>query len=170
MCRWTLSAAALAAIVAFVGGCGGSSSKTSSSPGSSASTTRTSQTSQSAAQFKAAVAPVLKQFKNASHRTGVALQHANTQSDAQLATTFQQLAATWGAALTHFESLHPPPSLTAAYHRLKGQVSNVKSDLKTVASAARGHEAGAAKAAATKLIDDILSAKATSASLSSGTA
>jgi aminopeptidase N len=149
--------------------CGGSSSSSSSSPASSSSTSQASQTSQSASQFKAAVAPVLNQFKAASQKTGAALQHASSQNDAQVAATFQQLAAAWAAALTNLETLHPPAQFAAVYNRLKGQVSKVKTDLAAIVTAARSHDAAAAKAATTKLINDIVSAKATSRTLSSGT-
>lgn len=155
----------------LLSGCGGSSSSSSSSgaSASSSSTSQTSQTSQSAAQFKAAIAPVLNQFKSASQATGAALQQANSQNDAQLAATFQQLAATWGAALTKLETLQPPPQFTATYNRLKSQVSKVKADLAAIVSAAQSHNVGAAKAATTKLVNDIVSAKATSTTISNGT-
>ena len=168
---WITGSAAIAATLALLSGCGGSSSSGSSSsaPANSSSTTQTAQTSQSAGQFKAAIAPVLNQFKNASQGTGVALQRASSQNDAQVAATFQQLAATWGAALSKLETLQAPPQFTAAYNRLKSQVSNVKADLAAIVSAAQSHNAGAAKAATTKLVHDILSAKATSTTLSSGT-
>jgi hypothetical protein len=166
---WIAGTTAIAATLVLLCGCGGSSSATSSSPASASSSTQTSQTTQSAAQFKAAIAPVLDQFKNASHKTGVALQQANSHSDAQLATTFQQLATTWGAALTKLQTLQPPPELTANYNRLKREVTQVKSDLKAIASAAQSHDAAAAKTATTKLINDILSAKGTSATLTGAT-
>lgn len=109
---------------------------------------------------------MLNQFKSASQATGTALQQASSHSDAQLATTFQQLAAKWKSALAKLETLQPPPQLTAAYSRLKGQVSKVKADLAAIASAAQSHNATAAKAATTKLVSDIVSAKATSTTLS----
>src|SRR6185437_4486771 len=97
---WISSSVATAATFVLLSGCGGSSSSSSSSSAlvSSSSTSQasqtsqTSQTSQSAGQFKAAIAPVLNQFKSASQATGAALQQANTQNDAQVAATFQQLA------------------------------------------------------------------------------
>jgi hypothetical protein len=147
--------------------CGGSSSSSSSS-GAQASSTSTSQPS-GAGQFKAAVVPVLNQFKSASQATGAALEHASTQTDAQLAATFRQLAAKWQGALTKLETLQPPPRFTAAFSRLKGQVSKVTADLAAISSAAQSHDAAAAKAASTKLVKDILSAKATSTTLSNGT-
>lgn len=157
-------------MLVLLSGCGGSSSSSSSSPASSSSTSQTSQTSQSASQFKAAIAPVLNQFKAASQKTGAALQHAGSQNDAQVAATFQQLAATWAAALTNLETLQPPAQFAAVYGRLKGQVSKVKTDLAAIVTAARSHDAAAAKAATTKLINDIVSAKATSTTLSNATA
>lgn len=153
----------------LLSGCGGSTSSSSSSLASSSSASQASQTSQSASQSKAAIAPVLNQFKAASQKTGAALQHASSQNDAQLAATFRHLAATWAAALTNLEALQPPAQLGAVYNRLKSQVSNVKTDLAAIVTAARSHDAAAAKTATTKLINDIVSAKATSTTLSSGT-
>jgi hypothetical protein len=169
---WITGAAAIAAtVVLLLSGCGGSSSSSSSSsaPASSSSATQTSQASQSAGQFKAAIAPVLNQFKSASQATGAAIQGASSQNDAQVGATFQQVAAKWNAALTKLETLQPPPQFTAAYDRLKSQVSEVKADLAAIVSAAHTHKAADAKAAATKLLKDILSAKATSTTLSNGT-
>lgn len=167
---WITGSAAIAATLVLLSGCGGSSSSSSSSsaPARSSSTSQTSQTSQSAGQFKAAIAPVLNEFKSASQGTGAALQQASSQNDAQVAATFQQLAAKWTSALTKLETLQPPPQFTAAYNRLKRQVSKVKSDLAAIVSAAQSHNAAAAKDAATKLVNDIVSAKATSTTLSIG--
>jgi hypothetical protein len=168
---WITGSAAIAATLVLLSGCGGSSSSSSSSsaPASSSSTSQTSQTSQSAGQFKAAIAPVLNEFKSASQGTGAALQQASSQNDAQVAATVKQLAAKWKSALTNLESLQPPPQFTAAYNRLKSQVSKVTSDLAAIVSAAQSHNATAAKDATTKLVNDIVSAKATSTTLSTGT-
>jgi molecular chaperone GrpE (heat shock protein) len=114
--------------------------------------------------------PVLNQFKHASQKTGAALKQASSQNDSQVAGTFQQLAAKWEVALTKLEMLRPPSQLTAAYNRLKSQVSKVKADLAAIVSAAQSHNAAAAKAATTKLVNDIVSAKATSTTLSNATA
>jgi hypothetical protein len=157
----------IAATVVLLSGCGGSSSSSvSSAPASSSSTT---QTSQSADQFKAAIAPVLNQFKSASQATGSELQHASSQSDAQIAATFQQLAAKWTSAITKLGTLHPPPQLAAAYNRLRSQVSKVKTDLASIATAAQSHNATVAEHATTKLVNDIVSAKTTSTTLTNGT-
>ena len=67
------------------------------------------------------------------------------------------------------ETLQPPPQLTAAYNRLKSGVSRVTADLAAIVSAAQSHNATAAKDATTKLINDIVRAKATSTALSNGT-
>jgi hypothetical protein len=114
------------------------------------------------------MASVLSQFKSASHATGVALQRASAQNDAQVAATFQQLAARWASALKKLEVLQPPPRITAAYTRLRSQVSSVTADLAAIVSAARSHSAPAAKDATTKLVNDILSAKATGTTISKG--
>jgi aminopeptidase N len=158
---------AIVAMLVLLSGCGGSSSSSSvSSPPASSSST--SQNSQSAGQFKAAIVPVLDQFKSASQATGAEIQHAGSQTDAQVAATFQQLGAKWMSALTRLETLQPPPQFTAAYNHLKSQVSKVNADLAAIVSAAQSHNATAAKDAATKLVNDIVRAKATSTTLSNG--
>jgi hypothetical protein len=149
-------------------GCGGSSSSSSSAATSGSSSTSTTQTTQSAAHFKAAIAPVLNEFKSASQGTGAALQKASSQSDAQLGAEFQQLAAKWQAGLTKLETLQAPPQFSAAFTRLKGQISHVKTDLTTIASAAKSHDVAGAKTAVTKLVNDIVSAKATATTISNG--
>ena len=168
---WITRSAAIATTLLLLSGCGGTSSSSSSSsaPASSSSTSQTSETSQSAGQFKAAIAPVLNQFKSASQATGAALQQASSQNDAQVAAAFQQLAAKWTSALAKLETLQPPPHFTAAYNRLKSRVSRVTADLAAIVSAAQSHNATAAKDATTKLVNDIVSAKATSTALSNGT-
>jgi hypothetical protein len=162
---------AIAATLLVLSGCGGSSSSSSSSAASasSSSTTQASQTSQGAAQFKAAIAAVVSQFKSASQATGTALQQASSQTDAQVGTAFQQLAAQWKAAVTKLETLQPPAQLTAAYERFKSKVSMVSADLTAIVTAAQNHDATAAKNATTKLVQDIVSAKTTSTALTSGT-
>jgi hypothetical protein len=167
---WITGSAAITATLILLSACGGSASSTSSSsaPASSSSTRQTSQTSQSPAQFKTAITPVLNEFKSASQATGAAIQNARSQNDAQLATTFQQLAAKWNSALTHLKTLQPPPRFTAAYNRLTSQVSKVTGDLMAIASAAQSHNGAAAKTGANALVNDILSAKATSTTISNG--
>jgi len=167
---WVTGSAVIAAMSIVLSGCGGSSSSSSSSSASagSSATGQTSQTGPSAGQFKTAIAPVLSKFKSASQGTGAALQQASSQNDAQVAGTFQQLEARWESALTKLETLHPPPQLGAAYNRLKSKVSKVKADLAAIVSAAQTHDATAAKAATIKLVNDILSAKAASTTLSNG--
>jgi molecular chaperone GrpE (heat shock protein) len=155
----------MAATLALLSGCGSSSSGSSSSSPSAGSSSST-QASQSSAQFKAAITPVLNSFKRASQATGAALQQARSQTDAQLASTFQQLATKWKSALAKLETLQPPPRFAAAYSRLKSQVSGVAADLAAISTAAQNHNASAAKTATIKLIKDILSAKTTSTTFS----
>jgi hypothetical protein len=161
-------------------GCGGGSSSASSASSSTASAsanpsstsqsqTTTSQTAPAPAQFSAAIAPVLNQFKNASQRTGAALQQAGSQTDAQVAATFRGLEARWKSALTKLETLQPPPQFTSSYNRLKSQIRRVDADLAAIVSAAQTHNAAAAKTSATKLVNDIVSAKATSTTISNRT-
>jgi hypothetical protein len=165
---------AIAATLMLLSGCGGSSSSSSSSTGTSSSappsssSTSQSQTTPSGAQFKAAITPVLNQFKNASQRTGAALQHAGSQTDPEVAATFRHVETRWRSALTKLEALRPPPQFTAAYNRLKSQIRKVDADLGAIVSAAQTHNAATAKDSATKLVNDIVSAKATSTTITNG--
>ena len=111
---------------------------------------------------------MLNEFGNASRATGAELQQASSQNDAQVAAAFEQLAAKWKAALTRLETLQPPPRFTAAYNRLKSEVSKVDADLAAIVSAVQSHDAAAAKAATTRLVNDIVSAKATATTISNG--
>jgi hypothetical protein len=177
---WISGTAALAATLIVLTGCGGSSSGTSSASSSTApasaspsstsqSQTTTSQTTPTAAQFSATIAPVLNQFKNASQRTGAALQQAGSQTDAEVAAAFRAVETRWKSALAKLETLRPPPQFISAYNRLKTQIRRVDTDLAAIVSAAQTHNAAAAKTSATKLVNDIVSAKATSTTISNRT-
>lgn len=177
---WIAGTAALAATLILLSGCGGSSSSSSSASSStprapanssatSQSPTTTSQTTPTAAQFSAAITPVLNQFKDASQRTGAALQQAGSQTDAEVAGTFRGVEARWKSALAKLEALQPPPQFTSTFNRLKTQIGRVDTDLAAIVSAAQTHNAAAAKSSATKLVNDIVSAKATSTTISTRT-
>jgi hypothetical protein len=176
-CHSTGGAATVAAALLLLTGCGGSSSSSSSNSPSSSSSASSSassstsssvtQTSGSTSQFKTGIRPVLTAFKGDSHAIGVALQHASSQTNVQLAGTFDGLAGRWGTTLNQLETLKPPPAFSAAYERLKTQVTKVHSDLSAVASAARGGDVTAAKADVKTLVIDILSAKSTSTTITS---
>ncbi len=172
MRRHLLVGAATVATALLLAGCGGSSSSSSSNPSSStsASTSASSsatQTAGSTSQFKTGIGPVLAGFKSDSHAIGLALQHASSQTNAQLAGTFDGLARRWETTLNRLETLKPPPAFSATYERLKTQVTKVHSDLSAVASSARGGDVTAAKAGVKKLVVDILSAKSTSTTITS---
>jgi hypothetical protein len=107
----------------------------------------------------------LNQFKAASQHTGLELQHAGAQTDAQVSAAFAQLAARWQAALTKLETLQVPPQFSAAATKLKVEVQKVRADLAAIAAAAQSHNAAAARQATTKLVNDILSAKQTSTTI-----
>ncbi len=164
---WIAGATILAMLL--LSGCGGSSSGGSTTSSTSAGSSSTSQTTPSAAQFKAAIAPILNEFKLASQGTGAAIQQAASQTDAQVTAAFQQVAAKWTSALERLKTLQPPPQFATAYNSLKSQVSSVAADLGAIVSAAQSHNATAAKDATKKLVNDIVAAKATATTISNGT-
>lgn len=161
--RSTGGAAVVALTLVLLSGCGGSSSNSSSS--ASSTSTSTTQSASSAASFKSTIGPVLNQFKAVSQSTGRELENASTQTDAQIGAKFQQFAARWQAAVTKLATLTPPAAFSAAYNRLKLQVAAVEADLAAVVAAAQNHNAAAAKSATTKLVNDIVHAKATATTI-----
>lgn len=164
-------AAVLATTLVLVCGCGSSSSSSSSASSSAATSTGTSSSSTSTsasqsgnqtAQFKAAIMPVLGQFKSASQATGAEIQKAGRQTNTQVAAGFDQLVGPWQSGLDRLKSLSPPPQFRASVNHLQSQIASVVSDVKAVAAAARKNDAGRSSVAARNMVRDIVAAKATS--------
>ncbi len=126
--------------VCLLSGCGGSS---------------TDQT----ATFKKGFSSAASQFKSASQAIGTTIEHAPSQTDAQLATEFQSFAQRWQAALTHLKQLKPPSSVSAAFTQMTGAATRAEADLKAIVLAAGNHDASAAKQASTALVTDVVGAK-----------
>lgn len=147
--RGSIWGAMLAATaVLLVAGCGGSSSS--------------STTTNNTASFKSSFTPVVNDFKNVSQGIGTTIQGAAAKTDAQIGTEFQQLADRWSAAVSKLNSMTPPAKYSADFNQLKGAATRVESDLKAIVAAAGAHSKTDAQQAATKLVTDILAAKAAS--------
>jgi gas vesicle protein len=147
--RGSIWGAMLAAIaVLLVAGCGGSSSS--------------STTTNDTASFKSSFTPVVNDFKNVSQGIGTTIQGAASRTDAQIGTEFQQLADRWSAAVNKLNSLTPPANYSSDFNQLKGAATRVESDLKAIVAAAGAHSKTDAQQAATKLVTDIVTAKAAS--------
>lgn len=138
----------LALIAALqVAGCGGNSSSSATS------------------DFKSSFPSVANGFKNTSHAIGVAIQQAPSKTAAELAATFNALAARWRAQLARLQALNPPSAVSDAFSSLKSAAARARPDLKAVASAAGADNASAAKQATISLINDVLAAKSASTTI-----
>lgn len=141
----------MAAAAVIAAGCGSSSS------GSS--------TNASPSTFRADFGLVTAQFKQASHAIGLAIEHAPSMTDAQLASTFSALATRWQGAVSKLKGLTPPPSVAAPFQVLSGAATRTEGDLQAIAAAARSHNGSAAKQDGAKLVKDILQAKSAATSI-----
>jgi hypothetical protein len=137
----------LAIVLVMLLGCGGSSS------------------SDQAAKFKTSFSPAVNQFRDISRGIGTAIQQAPSQTDAQIAATFHNLAARWQARLSQLQTLKPPASLAAPFNTLTGAASRVEADLTAIVAAAETHSGAAAKQASASLVTDILTAKSASTTI-----
>lgn len=142
-----LALAALGAAIAGLGGCGGSSA------------------SDQTATFKKDYASVSGQLRQTSIAIGTAIQNASSQTDAQLAITFRQLATRWQNELSQLKTLKPPANLAADFNTVSDGATRAETDLNAIASAAATHSKSAATQAAASLVSDISTAKAASTTI-----
>jgi inosine-uridine nucleoside N-ribohydrolase len=140
--RYLQSSGALAATLVLLSGCGGSSS------------------SDQTSKFKTGISPVVNQFKDISQGIGAAIQHAPSETDAQLAATFHSFAGRWQKQLSQLQTLKAPASVAAAFTNLTGAARRTEADLTAIAVSAQTNAAAAAKQASSALVTDILTAKA----------
>jgi hypothetical protein len=143
----------MAAAAVIAAGCGSSSAG--------------SQTNITQSEFKPNFGQVVNQFKQTSRAIGLAIEHASGQSDAQLTAIFSALAARWQGDVTKLKALKPPPSVAAQYQTLTGAATRTETDLNAIVTAAKTHDASAAKQAGGQLVKDILQAKAASQTITS---
>lgn len=141
--RVSLVAALLA--IGLVAGCGGSSS---------------SDTTTSVNDFKADFVDATAPLKQTTASIGKALKGASGQTNAQLESTFSNLADEWQSGSAKLNSLTPPPALESDFNAVKGVVAAVETDLKALSTAAGAGNVSAARAASIKLGRDVLAAKA----------
>jgi len=137
----------LAAAALIAAGCGSSSG---------------SSTNISQSEFKPNFGQIVNQFKQTSHSIGLAIEHASSMPNAQIASTFSGLAARWQSQVTKLKALKPPPSVASQYQTLTGAATRTEADLKAIVAAARSHNGSAAKQAGASLVKDILQAKSAS--------
>ena len=138
---------ALVATLVLLAGCGGSSS------------------SDQAAKFKTGVNPVVTQMRQISGEVATTIQHAASQTDAQLGTAFHDLAARWQTQLSQLQTLKPPSNVAVAFNTLTSAAARVETDLTAIVAAAQTHSNSAATQAITSVVTDILSAKSASTTI-----
>lgn len=131
--RRLLPLAALLATAALIG-CGGSSQP-------------------SAADAKTAYAPLRVQIVTIGGSIGAAITAAS-RTDVQLESAFSALAARGRAAVARLDSLKVPDSLVAKRDALRDAIDKGTGDLSDIATAARAHDAAAARTAAEQLVSD----------------
>jgi hypothetical protein len=141
----------IAAALLLPVGCGGGNSDSSSS----------SQT----ATFKTAFSSAVDQLGQTSKAIGTAIEHASTQTDAQIASTFNDLAGRWQSGVTQLQALEPPSNLSTTYNTLTVAATRAETDLKAIVVAANSHSATAAAAASKSLVIDVANAKSAATTL-----
>ena len=132
----------------IAGGCGGGSGSSSTVGGQGT--------------FTSDFTLMVHRLKETSHLIGLAIEHASSQTDAQLGATFSGLAAQWETDESPLSSLTPPASVASPYRVLTGAATRAEADLNAIVAAAQTHSSSAAKLATTHLIHDILQAKSAS--------
>lgn len=147
MQRRFMTAGVVAAAVMVLPGCGGSSS------------------SNQTATFKTSFQSAVNQLRDTSQAIGTAIKQAPSQTDAQIATAFQQLATRWQNHLSQLETLKPPSNLAAVFNTLTAGATRAESDLNAIVAAARTHSSSAAEQASASLVSDILAAKSASTTI-----
>ncbi len=176
MSKRTAACAAVTVGIALVG-CGGSSSSssitasasssTSSSTTAPAATTSTS-ASTGAADFKPGFAASRATFKKLGADLGSDVQHANTKTDAQIATEFAALATRARQQAAGLAQLTPPTRYQAPIAALVSGFKAVAADLSAISEAGVSHSAKAAETATRKLLADAAKVKAADTSVSKG--
>ncbi len=108
----------------------------------------------SASDAKAAYAPLRVQIVAIGGSIGAAITAANRETDVQLESAFSALAARGRAAVARLDSLKVPDSLVAKRDALRDAIDKGTGDLSDIATAARAHDAAAARTAAEQLVSD----------------
>lgn len=143
-CVWGI---AVVAVLALLSGCGGSSS------------------SDQTAKFKSSYGSVVAQLETSSKAIATAIQQAASKSDAQIGTTFRDLAAGWQSQLSQLETLKPPSKVAADLNTLASPAQRVESDLNAIVAAAGTHSKAAAEQASASLVADLTAVKSAAGTL-----
>ena len=108
------------------------------------------------AKFKDSYQPVRVQLEKTSKAIGSAIQHARSQTDAQLLVTFRGLASRWQDQVSRLQTIKPPSKRAAAFNTITSSATRVESDLRAIVAAAATHSASAARQATASLLTDFL--------------
>jgi len=108
----------------------------------------------SASDAKTAYAPLRVQIVAIGGSIGAVITAANRETDVQLESAFSALAARGRAAVARLDSLKVPDSLVAKRDALRDAIDKGTGDLSDIATAARAHDAAAARTAAEQLVSD----------------
>ncbi len=107
-----------------------------------------------AADAKAAYAPVQTKIKGLGTDIGAAVAQASSATDAELATQFDALADRGRAQKAEIDAVEVPDSLVAERNALRDALDKGTDDLTDIATASKASDAAAARTAAEKLISD----------------
>ncbi len=108
----------------------------------------------SAADAQSAYGPVRTQIVALGGSIGDAMSNASRQTDVALATTFAALVVRGHAAVARLDELDVPSDLVAERNALRDAIEQGTGDLSDIATAARAHDAAAARTAASQLVTD----------------
>lgn len=107
-----------------------------------------------AADAKAAYAPIQTKIKSLGTDIGGAIGGASQATDAELAQQFDALADRGRAQKAEIDGIDVPDSLAALRNALRNALSKGTDDLTDIATASKASNAAAARAAAEKLVAD----------------
>ena len=133
--KWTLALAAGVALA--VAGCGGSDDSSSDE-----------------AEFKSAAKAASAETSKIGDDLGSAIQAADKQTDAELATQFTDLASRARAVVADLNGLKPPDEARAKVNALVSALGTGAQDLDAIATAARANDADSARSATVTLVKD----------------
>ena len=138
------------ALVPLIAACGGSPSSTQTNP---------------VQAFKSGYEQLRAPLNQTGDAIGAELQHAAGQTDAQLETTFQQLASRFQSQVSQAETLKPPQNLAADWNSVLDAAKRIESDLTAVVAAAATHSRSAGEQAGASLVADALELRSAAATI-----
>ncbi|MDP2711197.1 MAG: hypothetical protein Q8O56_08250 [Solirubrobacteraceae bacterium] len=141
--RSLLAVLLIAALAVFAAGCGGSDDDDGDDDAQ-----------QSVAAFNAGAKAATTETTSIGREIGSTIRTARTQTNAQLAAKFTNLAARARAVVDKLNALDPPDASRAKVTALVGALSTGAQDLDAIATAARAGDAAAARSATQTLARD----------------